>query len=125
MPVATSNTEEHQHFDLKSAPPDGYVKLRRMTYGQTVQRRALVKMSVSAAKGRKDFQGEMAMANEEITRFEFSHCIVEHNLTKPDGTLLNLSSPVDFGSLDPRIGQEIEKRVGEMNNFEEEAEEGN
>lgn len=125
MPIAVNNIEDTKRFDLKSAPPDGFVVLRRMTYGQVVQRRALMKLSMemSGGKGRKgDFKGEMAMASVDINNFEFKHCIVEHNLEKADGVLLNLASPVDLQLLDPRVGQEIEGYITQMNNFE--AEEG-
>jgi len=122
MPIAVNNTEDTQRFDLKSAPPDGFVVLRRMTYGQVVQRRALMKLSMDmSGKGRnKDFKGEMAMASVDINNFEFKHCIVEHNLEKSDGVLLNLASPVDLQLLDPRVGQEIERYITSMNNIESE-----
>lgn len=126
MPKAVANINDTEQHDLKTAPPDGYVVLRRMTYGQVVQRRALLKMSVTADRGKgRSFAGEMAMANEEVSRFEFQHCIVDHNLTDDDEKKLNLSSPVDFQRLDPRVGQEIEQLISDMNNFDEEDYEGN
>lgn len=122
MPKATVNTTDTERFELKTCQ-GGYIELRRMSYGQVVQRRALMKLEfVSQGKG-KDVQGEMAMASEKITRFEFDHCIVDHNLEDEAGRKLNLSAPVDFAKLDPRIGQEIEDLIGKMNNFEDE--EGN
>lgn len=124
MPVAVANLEETVRKDLKTLP-GAFVVLRKMNYGQVIARREMLKMSVSSAKGSKDFRGEMAMASKEITRFEFSHCVVEHNLEREEGVLLNLSSVTDFDVLDPRVGQEIEKYIGDMNNFEEEDDEGN
>jgi hypothetical protein len=118
MPKAVANIDDTDRFELKSCP-EGFVVLRRMTYGQTVQRRALMKMSVQSGGSRKSFQGELAMASEEIQKFEFSHCIVEHNLEDVDGRVLNLSGDVDFAKLDPRIGQEIESLIGDMNNFDD------
>lgn len=123
MPIAVTNLEDTERKDLTTAPPDGFVVLRRMSYGQIVQRRALMKLSVASSKGSKDFKGEMAMASAEINQFEFAHCVVDHNLTKADGSKLNLGSPVDLNLLDPRIGQEIEKYINEMNNLDEDAEE--
>ena len=119
MPKAVTTLDETQRFDLKTCP-DGYVILRRMTFGQSVQRRAMLKLSVASSKGSKDFKGEMAMANEQITRFEFATCVIDHNLEDENGTKLNFASPVDFSRLDPRVGQEIEKLIGDMNNFNEE-----
>jgi hypothetical protein len=124
MPVAVANLQETVRKDLKTCP-GGYVVLRPMNYGQVIARREMLKMSVSSAKGSKDFKGEMAMASKEITRFEFGHCVVEHNLEKEEGVPLNLSAAGDFDLLDPRVGQEIEKYIGEMNNFEDEDDEGN
>lgn len=124
MPSAVANTEDTERHELRTCP-EGFVELRRMTYGQIVQRREMMKLSLTNAKGSKDFQGEMAMANQKITQFEFKHCILDHNLEKADGTKLNLGNPVDFNSLDPRIGQEIESLIGKMNNFDEEEDEGN
>jgi hypothetical protein len=119
MPVATVNTGDTERHDLKTAPPDGYVVLRRMTYGQTLERRALMKLSIHTQKGKKDLTGEMAMANRRIQEFEFRYCIVEHNLTDNQERLLNLADPVVLQTLNPRVGQEIESIISDMNNFEE------
>lgn len=120
MPRATINNSLTEHKELKSLP-GGWVELRRLTYGQMVQRRAMMKLSVAAGGKNKDFKGEMAMASEEITRFEFSHAIVDHNLEDESGRKLNLGAPVDFASLDPRVGTEIETLVTEMNQFDDES----
>lgn len=122
MPKAIAEVEDTSRRELKSLP-GGFVVLRRMTYGQFVQRRAMMKLSVATTGRNKDFRGEMAMASEEIARFEFSHCIVDHNLEDEHGQKLNFSSLVDFNRLDPRVGQEIEGFISEMNNFEEDDEE--
>jgi len=71
-------------------------------------------------------QGELAMANREITRFEFKNCIVSHNLEIQvgEGTrLLNFDNPEDFNCLDPRVGSEIEKYISDMNQFEDDDQE--
>lgn len=124
MPVAIARTTEGERKELKTLP-EGYVILRQMNYGQIIARREMLKLSVTSAKGSKDFKGEMAMASKEITRFEFTHCIVEHNLEREEGVPLNLNIAADFDSLDPRVGQEIESYIGEMNKFDEEDESGN
>lgn len=122
MPVATVSTDQVDRKDLKSLE-GGYVILRRMTYGQTLERRALMKLSIHTRKGQKDITGELAMANARIQQFEFRHCIVEHNLTDENERLLNLTDPVVLQRLDPRVGQEIESLISDMNNFEEDDEE--
>jgi hypothetical protein len=126
MPIATADTATTERKELKSL--DGaFVELRRMTYGQIVDRRAMMKLSVTGnPKDKGSLQGEMAMANREIARFEFKHCIVTHNLEKQVGDqtqLLNFQNDADFVALDPRVGQEIEKYISDMNNFEDEDQE--
>jgi len=126
MPRATIDLEETEEFQLKTCP-GGFVKLRRMSYGQTLDRRALMKLSISTTKGSKTLEGEMAMANQKIQIFEFRHCIVDHNLEDEDGQKLNLGDPVVLAKLDPRIGAEVESKISDMNNFEddEDDEQGN
>lgn len=122
MPAAVSNTEETVRHELKTCP-GGFVVLRRMTYGQVIQRRSLSKMSILTQRGKgNSVQGELAMASRDITLFEFAHCIVEHNLEDNNGRTLNLGGP-DFDLLDPRIGQEIEEQIAKMNDFEEDNQE--
>ena len=124
MPVAVANIEDSHRFDLKTAPPDGYVVLKRMTFGQVVQRRAMMKLAVTGGTGaKKSFQGEMAMASEEVSRFEFGICVVDHNLEDANGQKLNLGNSHDFQRLDPRVGQEIEGHIAELNNLDEDDEE--
>lgn len=116
MPKATFSSES-KRFELKSLP-DGYVVIKRMSYGQSLQRREMGKITLALSKGR-DTTGEMALANKEASYLEFSWCIVEHNLEDENGQLLNLSNRNDIDRLDPRIGQEIDSYINEMNNFED------
>jgi hypothetical protein len=122
MPKATADTVTTDRFELKTLPPDGFVVLRRMSYGQIVQRRAMSKMTVEAGKG-KSFTGELAMASKEINDFEFKSCVVDHNCEDENGNKLNLNTPQDINRLDPKVGQEIEKLISDMNSFEDEDEE--
>lgn len=123
MPRATANINETEKRELKSCPPDGFIVVRRLTYGEKLERRAMTShMKVEAGKG-KDFAGEMQLVNERATLFDFQKCIMEHNLEDEDGKLLNLGSAIDIRRLDPRIGEEIDTILGELNNFEED--EGN
>jgi hypothetical protein len=121
MPQATVDVESTQKFDLKTLP-EGFIVLRRMSYGQILQRRMFTKLEVSSEGKSKDFRGEMAMANRRVTEFEFQHCVVDHNLEDGSGRKLDLTRAADFNQLDPKIGQEIEKYISEMNNFEEDEE---
>jgi hypothetical protein len=127
MPSAVANVQDTVRKDLRTCP-EGFVELRRMTYGQVVQRRTLSKLSLLNNKGRgnQSVMGEMAMASKETSLFEFAHCIVDHNLEDESGRKLNLANESDVDRLDPKVGQEIESFIAEMNNFEDdEVEQGN
>lgn len=127
MVKAVASVEDTQRFELKSLP-GAYVVLRRMTYGQKLARQAEVsKMRVATQRGSKDLAAEMQMLTEATAIAEFRYCVIEHNLEADDeGNLLNLANPSDVQRLDPRVGEEISTRIGEMNNFEdEETEQGN
>ena len=131
MPRATSNLNETHELTMKTIK-GGFVKARRLTYGEKLQRRAMVSsLKVQAEKGKKDFAGEMQLVTEESSLFDFQKCILEHNLTKPnpespdDETVdlpLIFGSTADIRSLDPRAGEEIDTFLSELNNFEEDEE---
>ena len=117
MPFAGVSTAT-EHFDLKTVE-GGFVELRRMTYGEKLTRQDMVKLSLEMGKG-KDIKGEMAMANKMVTHSDFMNCIIEHNLEKDkNGTPFNFRDYNDFIRLDPRVGEEIDKLINSMNNFEE------
>lgn len=123
MPKAVVETGYTERKELTTAPPDGYVELRRMTWGEFLQRRQMVMaMTVEGDRKKKNFSGQLDMANAKVTIFEFAHCVVDHNLEDMDGRKLNLAAQQDLMKLDPRIGQEISKYIDEMNNFNEEDE---
>lgn len=125
MPVATVNLEPEAPKPLKTAPPDGYVTLRRMSYGQKLDRMKHVgKLSVDMRGRGKGTKGEMEMLQKASTIYDFRACIVDHNLTDPSGRKLNLSNERDIDSLDPRVGEEIGTLIDELNNFETEDSEG-
>lgn len=122
MPRATTDMNTTEKFELKSLP-EAFVVARRLTYGEKLERRAMMSgMKVETGRG-KDFAGEMQLMNEQATLYDFQKCIIEHNLEDENGNLLNLNSVQDIRRLDPRVGEEIENLLGEMNNFE--VDEGN
>lgn len=124
MPKATLNMAETERKELKTLE-GGFVVLRRMSYGQMQERKALMKLTIGGSSKSKDFQGEMELASKKIAEFSFKSCIVEHNLNPGDdeSVLLDFNSPVDVASLHPRVGSEIEKYIDEMNNFEDDDQE--
>lgn len=119
MPRGTVSLEP-QRYELKTALPDGYVVLKRMSYGQVIERRSLLTLGFRSDGKSNDFQGEMAMASSKITAYEFASCIVDHNLEDENGVKMNLTVPDGLVQLDSKIGQEIESYISEMNNFNEE-----
>lgn len=125
MPNAVVNVEDTERFELKTLP-EGFVVLRRLTYGQKLKRRAMTgSMTMRSERGKRDFEAEMQLINEAASQFDFANCVVDHNLEDQDGRKLNLGSKQDLQKLDPRVGDEIETLMDKMNNFESEAEEGN
>jgi hypothetical protein len=125
MPAAVASTQAERK-ELKSLP-GGFVELKRMTYGQKLQRQAETsKMSLRAAAGGKTMEGEIAAMDEKTTLLEFAWCITAHNLTDEQERPLNMSNPFDVKRLDGRVGEEIQTYISNMNNFEEDqTEEGN
>lgn len=127
MPKATANNQETVRRDLKSLE-GGYVEARRLTYGEKLQRRAMVSsMRLESGKKKSDFVGEMQLVNEQATTFDFQRCIVDHNLYADDEETvkIDLNNAMGIKSLDPRVGEEIDTFLSEINNFEEDDDEGN
>lgn len=136
MPIAVStNSNEGERFELKSAPPDGFVVLKRLSYGQQMFRRSLLskaKMETGGGGNRADrrananrgFMAELELMNEKVTLFEFANCITDHNLDDANGQRLNFSNPEHVKMLDGRIGEEIDELINDLNNFEADEETG-
>lgn len=119
MTIVSIKIDQTERYDLESAKPDGFVVLRRFTYGEVVKRRSLTKMSMNMEKGNKDFKGEMALASTEINNFDFAIAIVEHNLEKAEGVKFNFKIPSDLQFLDPKVGEEIEVLIAKLNDLSE------
>lgn len=124
MPRATVQLSESERFPLKSLD-EAFVTLRRMSYGQVIERQSMITMSFIQEQEKtggksKVTKSELAMANLNVTVFEFSKSIVEHNLEDENGKQLNLSNPFDIQRLDPRVGQEVAKLISTYNRLNEE-----
>lgn len=120
MAIATivSTTDR---FDLKSAPPDGYVVIRRMTWGEKLKRQGMMtnfRMDVGGNK-KDDMSMDVNLFQEKVTLWEFANLIVEHNLTDDKMQQLNFKNAADVARLGPLVGEEIQKRIDEINAFEE------
>jgi len=63
---------------------------------------------------------EFETAIEWATQYDFAYCIGDHNLQKPDGSLINFTNPIEFKMLDPKVGTEIENYINMLNEDEDE-----
>jgi hypothetical protein len=114
--VDLSETERHE---LKSAPPDGFVVLRRMSYGHKLQRQAMAVQMDMKGQG-KTAEASVRTETTKVAVFEFGHCIVDHNLEDVDGRKLDFTRAADVIKLHPQVGDEIDALIGDMNNFDTE-----
>jgi hypothetical protein len=117
MPKATVSVEPEMH-SLKSCE-GGWVKLRRMSYGERLHRTDIaMTMSMQQDQRAKTGKMEIKQAQTQVGAFEFSTCVVDHNLEKDDGQPLNFKNGQDFALLDGRIGEEISALIEEMHDWE-------
>lgn len=122
MPVATTLANTNERFELKSAPPDGFVIVRRMTYGEKMNRQTMLtgKMQMEMSKNKNENNKMlMEMATEQVTLWEFANLVVEHNLTDEKEVKLNFKNVADVKRLDPIVGEEIQTYIDKLNAFEE------
>jgi hypothetical protein len=124
MPNATVDPNQFTRFDLKSAPPDGFVMLRPLPYGMKLTRRdkaSKMKMQTEAGRGRRQSSEiELETLNEWAIAHDFAYCIGEHNLTDSNQVPLDFTQPFTLKTLNPKIGSEIEKYIDELNEDEDE-----
>src|SRR5262245_32755729 len=119
MPVATRK-QELVRKDLKSLE-GAFVELRQLSYDEMLERRdGATKMLMERGDNNANAQMAVQIANKWSNYYTFPRCIVEHNLTDDNGVALDFRRPeLVFKHLDPRVGQEIERYIDEMNNEEE------
>jgi len=120
---------EPTRFSLKSLPPDGYVVIKPLSFGQALERRQLAtKLSVEQqaqrrkqsgagddSKPRKPDKMDIAIMQRASREYEFAYCIIEHNIEGPDGTPLNFKDRAAIDRLPKDLGEEIEKYLDEVN----------
>lgn len=110
MPKATVSQETVKK-DLKTCE-GGFVTLKQLPFGRLLERRD--NASKLSMEGKSD-KVDIAMMQRWSRQFEFMHCIVDHNLEDDNGVKLDFNNEMSIYALDPRIGQEIEKYLDEMN----------
>ena len=132
MPRATV-LKTTERFPLTTLPAvgeeeEGWVELRRLSYGEKLQKDAeAMKMRFAMSGATKgDIDAEVSLISEFVTYLEFAKCIIAHNLTTPIDPSdeskgereLNFRNQADVKLLDPRVGDEISTLIGELNDFE-------
>lgn len=130
MPKATVDPESH-HYDLKTLPPDGFVKLRTLSFHEMEMRKDIAgrvyqEQKVQNVRAGKQDDDEMMRAyfesmNVKVTEFEFRNCIVDHNLYIDDAEtqLIDFSKPMHAWKLAPKIGEEISKYITDLTQIDE------
>jgi hypothetical protein len=72
-------------------------------------------------KGQQDELPEVDLQtmSEVGQMFDFAYCVGETNLTDQQGNALDFTNPLTFKVLNPRIAQEIEGYIDDLNNPED------
>lgn len=120
MPRAVVINSLSEKIPLKTLP-EGYVVVRRMTYGEDLARSAKATKLLVASDGsgkKDDFQGQIDIQTVELALWDFANLIVEHNCEDVDGRVLNFKSVADVKKLDKAIGEEIGQIIDEFNSPE-------
>lgn len=118
MPRATVSTVPKK-FNLVTCPPDGYVSMRRMTYGELMASQDMmyqIQMKADEA-GSDNPELGVDISRAAIMEFQLKTCITEHNLQDESGRLLDFRNPADVKILDSNIGQEIADHIEAMHNW--------
>ena len=123
MAIATV-TNDTDRKELKSCPPDGFVVIRRMTYGESLQRKemmASIAMQMDGKKG-EGTKMQMDLLQEKTALWEFKNLIVDHNLTDEKERKLDFKNPKDVMMIRGQVGDEIQLYINELNSFEDDEE---
>ena len=118
MPKATVNLDG-QRIELKSCP-GGYVVIKQLPFGMMLKRRDLALKYSEEVNGQRvsdDAKRQISIniMNEQSRRFDFKHCIIDHNLEDDHGNQLDFGKPATLDILDPRIAAEIERAIDNLN----------
>lgn len=125
MPRATVS-QDTTRVELKTCP-GGYVELRTLTFHemntrQDIATRMYQEQSTGKKKKRDEetIRGYFEIMNVAVTEYEFRNCIVGHNLEDENGDLIDFTRPMQAWRLDPKVGQEINRAIEELNQLDEE-----
>lgn len=124
MVVASVSTVP-KRFELKTLE-GGYVVLRRMSYGEKTHRQEMAtKQAATPGDDGKVAKLDIALMTTMVAEWEFGNLIVEHNLEIEEGVPFVFNRRGDLQRLDPRVGDEINGYIADMNNYEEDDQMGN
>jgi hypothetical protein len=109
-----------EHHELKTAPPDGYVDLRRMSFGEMLASQGLAyQVSMKASQSGDDADLDLNVTQAKVMEYQFGICVVGHNLEHETGRPLDFKrTPQDVHVLDPRVGGEIANIIDRMHKWE-------
>jgi len=102
-----------------------------MSYGDWLHRGDIsmlmqVEMEEKKQRGKASSRtADMKLQNQVVTAYEFSRCIVDHNLTDENDKPLDLSNRRTLDRLDPKVGNEIGELIDELHKPFTEEDEGN
>lgn len=115
MPVGTVVNVTSEKMMLKTLP-EGYVIVRRMTYGEELMRSEIAtKITMGGSSTDKNFNSMIDVQTAKIALWDFAHLIVEHNIEDETGRTLDFRREDDVNRLDARIGKEIGEIIDEFN----------
>ena len=122
MPIAVITDDISDKISLKTLPPDGYVVVRRMSYGESLARESKptrLLIESSDGKGKTTPQAEVDIQTEALALWDFANLVVEHNCEDRDGRPLNFKNISDVKKLAGPVGREIGKIIDDFNDVEE------
>lgn len=118
VPRATVSMET-QHVDLKTCPPDGFVELRRMTFGELMTSQDMAyQVQMKAGEDADNPEMGVTMSRIAIMEYQFQKCVMRHNLEDDKGRVLDFRKAPDVHLLDANIGQEISGAIDDMHNWQ-------
>lgn len=112
-------------YDLKTVP-GGYVKLKRLSYGDKMRRlEKTMKQSMVQKKGQKEQRVDVDLTITQAKISDFNKCVVEHNLTyirNGQEVPLNFQGSDILDLINGRVAEEIDGYIDELNSYEEDVE---
>jgi hypothetical protein len=89
-----------------------------MPYGEWLKRQEMALKMQFTGTNKADASAAVALANVEVTFFEYKNCVADHNLEDENGQKLDFRNKLSIINLDPRIGNEISQYITELHEFD-------